>query len=63
MPDLVTAFMGREVGAKALVKLNGIDHEVELLAIRQPPAATTDDAAGADESTAALASAEVAGNA
>jgi hypothetical protein len=37
VPDLINAFMGREVGAKALVSLNGLDHEVELLAIRQPP--------------------------
>jgi hypothetical protein len=36
VPDLITAFTGREVGAKALIKLNGVEHEVELLAIRQP---------------------------
>jgi hypothetical protein len=36
VPDLVNAFMGREVGTKALVKLNGLDHVVEILAIRQP---------------------------
>lgn len=39
VPDLIKAFEGREVGAKALVQLNGEEHEVELLAIRQPPAA------------------------
>lgn len=39
VPDLYRAFEGREVGAKAIVKLNNIDHEVELLAIRQPPKA------------------------
>lgn len=39
VPDLIKAFDGREVGAKAIVKLNGVDHEVELLAIRQPPKA------------------------
>jgi hypothetical protein len=39
VPDLITAFMGREVGAKAIVTLNGLEHEVELLAVRQPPAA------------------------
>ena len=38
--------MGREVGAKALVQLNGLEHEVELLGIRQPPAAASDQAAG-----------------
>jgi hypothetical protein len=39
VPDLIKAFEGREVGAKAIVKLNGADHTVELLAIRQPPKA------------------------
>jgi len=39
VPDLIKAFEGREVGAKALVQLNGAEHEVELLAIRQPPKA------------------------
>ncbi len=38
VPDLIAALMGREVGAKAIVKLNGLDHEVELLGVRQPPA-------------------------
>lgn len=38
VPDLIKAFMGREVGAKAIVSLNGVDHEIELLAIRQPTA-------------------------
>lgn len=38
VPDLINAFMGREVGAKALVNLNGLEHEIELLAIRQPSA-------------------------
>jgi hypothetical protein len=36
VPDLIQAFTGREVGAKAIVKLNEVDHEVELLGIRQP---------------------------
>lgn len=36
VPDLIEAFTGREVGARALVVLNGIEHEVELLGIRQP---------------------------
>lgn len=39
VPDLIKAFEGREVGAKAIVQLNGVEHEVELLAIRQPPKA------------------------
>jgi hypothetical protein len=39
VPDLINAFMGREVGSKAIVTLNGLDHTVELLAIRQPSAA------------------------
>jgi hypothetical protein len=38
VPDLIKAFMGREVGAKAVLQLNEIEHVVELLAIRQPPA-------------------------
>jgi hypothetical protein len=38
VPDLIKAFMGREVGAKAVVQLNGLEHVVELLAIRQPAA-------------------------
>lgn len=36
VPDLIAAFKGREVGAKAVVKLNGVEHTVELLGIRQP---------------------------
>lgn len=39
VPDLIKAFMGRPAGAKALVNLNGVEHEIELLGIRQPPAA------------------------
>lgn len=37
VPDLIKAFSGREVGAKAIVELNGISHTVELLSIFQPP--------------------------
>ncbi len=36
VPDLISALAGKEVGTKVQVKLNGIDHEVELLAIRNP---------------------------
>lgn len=43
VPDLVTAFTGREVGAKAIVQLNGVEHTVELLGIRQPPKAETQE--------------------
>jgi hypothetical protein len=35
--ELVEAFMGREVGARAICMLNGVEHTVELLGIRQPP--------------------------
>jgi len=35
--DLIDGFMGRPVGAKILTKLNGDEHEIELLAIRNPP--------------------------
>ncbi len=48
-PDLIEGFMGREVGAKGVVKLNGLDHEIELLGIRQPPKA---EAAPAEEAPA-----------
>jgi hypothetical protein len=44
VPDLINAFMGRGVGAKAIVSLNGLDHEVELLAVRQPPQVKQEDA-------------------
>lgn len=37
VPDLIEAFKGREVGAKAIVTLNGVEHTVELLGIRQAP--------------------------
>jgi len=43
VPDLITALMGRQVGAKAIVKLNGLDHNVELLGIRQPTASAAAD--------------------
>jgi hypothetical protein len=39
VPDLIKAFTGAQVGAKANVSLNGVDHEIELLGIRQPPPA------------------------
>lgn len=36
VPDLITGLAGKKVGDKVTVKLNGIDHEVELLSIRNP---------------------------
>lgn len=38
VPDLITALQGKTVGTKVEVKLNGLDHSVELLAIRNPAA-------------------------
>lgn len=54
VPDLIKAFMGRDVGAKALINLNGTEHVVELLAIRQPPAplVTADNQADASATQA-----------
>ena len=59
VPDLIQGLMGQGVGTKVNAKLNGIDHEVELLAIRIPrPAAvdaegTSTDAGSAEGSTSA----------
>jgi hypothetical protein len=61
VPDLINAFMGREVGAKALVKLNGVEHEVELLAIRQPAPEVSSDQV--DINTSQIGSAPAVGNA
>ena len=36
VPDFITALTGKKVGDKVEVKLNGFDHTVELLAIRNP---------------------------
>jgi hypothetical protein len=36
VPDMIAAFQGKQVGDKVTTKLNGLDHEVELLAIRNP---------------------------
>lgn len=35
-PDLIAQLTGKTVGSKVQVKLNGIDHVVELLSIRNP---------------------------
>lgn len=34
--DLITGLAGKKVGEKVNVKLNGLDHEVELLSVRNP---------------------------
>ncbi len=39
VPALVQGFAGQSVGTKVSCKLNGVDHVVELLAIRNPPPA------------------------
>jgi wyosine [tRNA(Phe)-imidazoG37] synthetase (radical SAM superfamily) len=36
VPDLINGLRGKQVGTKVAVKLNGTDHEVELLGIRRP---------------------------
>ena len=36
VPDLISGLAGKAVGDKVQVKLNGVDHEIELLAIRNP---------------------------
>ena len=38
-PDLVKAMVGQKVGYKAVVKLNGLDHTIELLSIKNGPSA------------------------
>ncbi len=37
VPALVEGLAGKTVGAKLTCQLNGLEHEVELLAIRNPP--------------------------
>lgn len=37
--DIIDGFMGRDVGAKISTQLNGEEHMIELLAIRNPPKA------------------------
>lgn len=53
--DLIDGFMGRDVGAKIITKLNGIEHEIELLAIRNPPPVSqveqTNDTVSVQETT------------
>lgn len=38
VPELITALAGKNVGTKVNVKLNGQEHEIELLGIRRPKA-------------------------
>jgi hypothetical protein len=40
VPTLIEGLQGKTVGTKVSVQLNGIDHEVELLAIRTPAQTT-----------------------
>lgn len=41
VPDMISGLDGKKVGDKVTVKLNGLDHEVEVLAIRAPTQAET----------------------
>lgn len=45
VPDLIAGLTGKKVGDKVPVKLNGVDHVVELLSIRNPPPAQPVEAA------------------
>lgn len=36
VPDMIAQLQGKKVGDKVSSKLNGLDHEIELLAIRNP---------------------------
>lgn len=36
VPALITGLAGAKIGAKVVVKLNDLDHEVEVIAIRNP---------------------------
>lgn len=47
VPDFITAMAGKSVGDKVEVKLNGLDHVVELLAVRNPPVAQAETTAEA----------------
>lgn len=38
VPDLMKSLEGKKVGDKVVTKLNGVDHTIELLAIRNPVA-------------------------
>ena len=51
-PELIQGLMGKTVGTKVSVKLNGIDHEVELLGVRQPRPETAEEAAAVFEEAA-----------
>lgn len=45
VPDLIAGLTGKKVGDKVPVKLNGVDHVVELLSIRNPAPAVEAPAA------------------
>ena len=48
VPALIQGLSGQAVGAKVTCKLNGMDHTVELLGIRNPPPATIVEAPTAE---------------
>lgn len=41
VPDLISALTGKRVGDKAVVKLNGLDHEITLLSIKRSKASSS----------------------
>lgn len=47
VPELIQAFMGKTVGTKADVPLNGVVHTVELLGVRKPAAVAAASEEGA----------------
>ena len=54
VPELINAFAGASVGAKATVSLNGVEHDIELLGIRNPApvAAPSPEAQGLESADA-----------
>lgn len=48
VPDLINALDGKKVGDKVTVKLNGLDHNVELLSVREPVAVPQEVIVGND---------------
>lgn len=45
VPDLIQGLQGKKVGGRLTVKLNGLEHHVEILAIRKPAAKVEETAA------------------
>lgn len=59
VPELINALAGAQVGAKATVSLNGIEHAIELLGIRNPaPVATVGQDSQVSENADATATTE-----